>query len=100
LKFFYAADYFQLLDLQDFIMKIIKNDYVENYSPELLSCQVGRAAIMTCATSYGLTVADHVITAQQNLDIANYIIRFHNGILVRKHKKNYEISSNLIDFII
>ncbi|RIA87101.1 BTB/POZ protein [Glomus cerebriforme] len=38
---FYAADYFQLPDLQNFIMKILKitleNDYIENYSPELLS---------------------------------------------------------------
>src|SRR6185437_13856923 len=38
---FYAADYFQLPDFQDFIMKILKNtlekNYVENYSPELLS---------------------------------------------------------------
>src|SRR2546421_175146 len=37
----YVADYFQLLDLQDFIMKAFKNnlkrDYAENYSPELLS---------------------------------------------------------------
>jgi hypothetical protein len=35
---FYAADYFQLPELQDFIMNIIKNtNYAENYSPELLS---------------------------------------------------------------
>src|SRR3954469_3280575 len=38
---FYAADYFQLPGLQDFIMKVVKNtlekDYVENDSPELLS---------------------------------------------------------------
>src|SRR5436190_18504312 len=32
---FHAADYFQLLDLQDFIMKTIKN--TGNYLPELLS---------------------------------------------------------------
>src|ERR1043166_9588479 len=38
---FYAASYFQLLDLQDFIMETVKNtleeNYPENYSPELLS---------------------------------------------------------------
>ncbi|GES97591.1 hypothetical protein GLOIN_2v1601094 [Rhizophagus clarus] len=35
---FYAADYFQLPDLQDFIMKTFKNkNNTENYSPELLS---------------------------------------------------------------
>jgi hypothetical protein len=35
---FYAADYFQLSNLQEIIMEIIKNaDYMENYSPELLS---------------------------------------------------------------
>ncbi|CAB5356880.1 unnamed protein product [Rhizophagus irregularis] len=35
---FYAADYFQLPDLQDFIMKTLKNtNFVKNYSPELLS---------------------------------------------------------------
>ena len=36
---FYAADYFLLSDLQDFIMKTIKNSdyYITNYSPELLS---------------------------------------------------------------
>src|SRR5436190_1578830 len=38
---FYAAEYFQLPDLQDFIMKtfknILKKDCTENYSPELLS---------------------------------------------------------------
>jgi hypothetical protein len=35
---FYAANYFQLLDLQDFIIKIVKNKLeTENYSPELLS---------------------------------------------------------------
>jgi hypothetical protein len=38
---YYASDYFQLLDLQDFIIKTIKNNlkknYTENYSPELLS---------------------------------------------------------------
>ncbi|RGB33992.1 hypothetical protein C1646_703234 [Rhizophagus diaphanus] len=38
---YYAADYFQLLDLQEFIMRIIKiffkNNYTTNYSPELLS---------------------------------------------------------------
>jgi hypothetical protein len=38
---FYAADYFQLPDLQDFIMIVFKNtmerNYTENYSPELLS---------------------------------------------------------------
>ena len=32
---FYAADYFQLSGLQDCIVKIIKNNYLENYSPEL-----------------------------------------------------------------
>src|SRR6266536_186001 len=34
---FYAADYFQLPDLQDFIMKTLKKNCTENYSPELLS---------------------------------------------------------------
>ncbi|CAG8594125.1 uncharacterized protein OCT59_000975 [Rhizophagus irregularis] len=38
---YYAADYFQLLDLQEFIMKTIKNffknNFTKNYSPELLS---------------------------------------------------------------
>ncbi|RGB33983.1 hypothetical protein C1646_668899 [Rhizophagus diaphanus] len=35
---FYAADYFQLLDLQDCITKIVKNtNLVKNFSPELLS---------------------------------------------------------------
>src|SRR5436190_2545555 len=38
---FYAADYFQLLNVQDFIMKTVKmslkRNRTENYSPELLS---------------------------------------------------------------
>ncbi|RIA81193.1 concanavalin A-like lectin/glucanase domain-containing protein [Glomus cerebriforme] len=35
---FYAADYFQLLDLQELIIKIVKEKKnTENYSPELLS---------------------------------------------------------------
>ncbi|RGB33995.1 hypothetical protein C1646_668909 [Rhizophagus diaphanus] len=36
---FYAADYFQLLDLQDFILKTVKNstNFAKNYLPELLS---------------------------------------------------------------
>ncbi|CAB5182497.1 unnamed protein product [Rhizophagus irregularis] len=35
---YYAADNFKLPSLQEFIMNIIKNaDYLENYSPELLS---------------------------------------------------------------
>src|SRR5436309_466374 len=38
---FYAADYFQLPDLQDLIIKTVKNNLkrsnTENYSPELLS---------------------------------------------------------------
>ncbi|RGB33783.1 hypothetical protein C1646_703691, partial [Rhizophagus diaphanus] len=34
---YYAADYFQLLDLQKFIIKTIKNNFTKNYSPELLS---------------------------------------------------------------
>src|ERR1044071_8140714 len=35
---FHAADYFQLPDLQDFILETVKNtNYTENYSPELLS---------------------------------------------------------------
>ncbi|GBB90587.1 hypothetical protein RclHR1_01760011 [Rhizophagus clarus] len=35
---FYAADYFQLSDLQDCITKIVKNsNLINNYSPELLS---------------------------------------------------------------
>ncbi|RGB37164.1 hypothetical protein C1646_757217 [Rhizophagus diaphanus] len=35
---FYAADYFQLSDLQDFIMKTIKStNFVKDYSPELLT---------------------------------------------------------------
>src|SRR5437763_14130791 len=35
---FYAADYFQLPDLQDFIMKAVKNtNLTQNYSPELLT---------------------------------------------------------------
>src|SRR5205814_1104838 len=38
---FYAADYFQLPDLQDFIMKTLKNtlkkNHTENYSTKLLS---------------------------------------------------------------
>ena len=35
---FNAANHFQLSDLQDFIIKTVKNtDYAENYSPELLS---------------------------------------------------------------
>ncbi|CAB5356816.1 unnamed protein product [Rhizophagus irregularis] len=43
---FYAADYFQLQDLQDFIMKSFKNTLekksTENYSPELLSKFAGK----------------------------------------------------------
>ncbi|CAB5356810.1 unnamed protein product [Rhizophagus irregularis] len=43
---FYAADYFQLQDLQDFIMKGFKNilekKSTENYSPELLSKFAGK----------------------------------------------------------
>ncbi|CAG8745920.1 uncharacterized protein OCT59_000943 [Rhizophagus irregularis] len=43
---FYAADYFQLQDLQDFIMKGFKNTLekksTENYSPELLSKFAGK----------------------------------------------------------
>src|SRR3954451_4904678 len=38
---FYAADYFQLLNLQDFIIRTVKNLFeknsLENYSPEFLS---------------------------------------------------------------
>ncbi|CAB5356741.1 unnamed protein product [Rhizophagus irregularis] len=36
---FYAADYFQLSDLQDFILKTVKNstNFAKNYSPELLT---------------------------------------------------------------
>ncbi|RIA82663.1 hypothetical protein C1645_835026 [Glomus cerebriforme] len=38
---FFAADYFQLSNLQDFIIKFLKNiskkDYTDNYIPELLS---------------------------------------------------------------
>ncbi|RIA86685.1 hypothetical protein C1645_828912 [Glomus cerebriforme] len=35
---FYAADYFKLPDIQEFIVKTIKNNNsIENYSPELLS---------------------------------------------------------------
>ncbi|CAB4403530.1 unnamed protein product [Rhizophagus irregularis] len=35
---FYAADYFHLSDLQDFILKTVKNtNFAKNYSPELLS---------------------------------------------------------------
>ncbi|CAG8465665.1 17545_t:CDS:2 [Rhizophagus irregularis] len=41
IEIFYAADYFQLTELQNFIMKTFKNtlkkNYTENYSPELLS---------------------------------------------------------------
>ncbi|EXX76627.1 hypothetical protein RirG_031350 [Rhizophagus irregularis DAOM 197198w] len=47
---FYVADYFQLLNLQDFIMKtfknILKKNYTENYSPELLSKFVERMPLM------------------------------------------------------
>ncbi|CAB4403566.1 unnamed protein product [Rhizophagus irregularis] len=43
---FYAADYFQLPDLQDLIIKVFKNSlekhYLENYSPELLSKFAGK----------------------------------------------------------
>ncbi|CAG8465735.1 17550_t:CDS:2 [Rhizophagus irregularis] len=40
---FYAADYFQLPDLQDFIMKTLKNtNFAKNYSPELLSKVSGK----------------------------------------------------------
>jgi hypothetical protein len=43
---FYAADYFQLPDLQDVIMKTFKNileeNSIENYSPELLSKFAGK----------------------------------------------------------
>src|SRR6266516_1690928 len=46
---FYAADYFQLPDLQDFIMKTFKNtlekNHVENYSPELLSKAVDKTTL-------------------------------------------------------
>jgi hypothetical protein len=34
---FYAADYFQLQDLQDLIMKTVNTKLAKNYSPELLS---------------------------------------------------------------
>ncbi|CAB5189685.1 unnamed protein product [Rhizophagus irregularis] len=47
---FYVADYFQLLNLQDFIIKafknILKKNYTENYSPELLSKFVERMPLM------------------------------------------------------
>ncbi|CAB5188871.1 unnamed protein product [Rhizophagus irregularis] len=41
IEIFYAADYFQLTELQNFVMKTFKNtlekNSIENYSPELLS---------------------------------------------------------------
>ncbi|CAB5189686.1 unnamed protein product [Rhizophagus irregularis] len=47
---FYVADYFQLLNLQGFIMKtfknILKKNYTEDYSPELLSKFVERMPLM------------------------------------------------------
>ncbi|GBB99057.1 hypothetical protein RclHR1_03400009 [Rhizophagus clarus] len=44
---FYAADYFQLSDLQDFITKTIKNiNFAKKYAPELLS-KVSEATLTT-----------------------------------------------------
>jgi hypothetical protein len=45
---YYAADYFQLFDLKNIIVKIVKNvlDYRENYSPELLSKVVETMPLM------------------------------------------------------
>ncbi|GET60912.1 hypothetical protein GLOIN_2v1523715 [Rhizophagus irregularis DAOM 181602=DAOM 197198] len=47
---FYAADYFQLPDLQDFIIKVIKNslekNHSENFLPELLSKFVGEILLL------------------------------------------------------
>src|SRR6266496_4009781 len=46
---FYAADYFQLSELQDFIMKtfknILKKNCTESYSPELLSKFAGKISL-------------------------------------------------------
>ena len=82
---FHAADFFQLPDLQDFIMKTVKKaNYVKNYSPELLSKV---ADIMPLSDNNNLLVEAAAIIPLNNIEFDRLSIKGLQYLLSCTHGK-------------
>ncbi|RGB30447.1 hypothetical protein C1646_671684 [Rhizophagus diaphanus] len=85
---FYAADYFQLSDLQDFITKMVKNtNIVKNYLPELLSKITEKTPLMEDNIFLNLVVETLAITSLNNIEFGRLSITGLKCLLSITHEK-------------
>ncbi|EXX74116.1 hypothetical protein RirG_054110 [Rhizophagus irregularis DAOM 197198w] len=85
---FYAADYFQLSDLQDFITKTVKNtNLVKNYSPELLSKITEKTPLAKDNIFLNLLVETVAIMSLNNIEFGRLSITGLKCLLSITHEK-------------
>jgi hypothetical protein len=85
---FYAADYFQLSDLQNFIMKTVKNtNLVKNYSPELLSKFLEKMPLTEDNVLLNLLVETISVTPLSNIEFGRLSITGLKYLLSITHVK-------------
>ncbi|CAB5189670.1 unnamed protein product [Rhizophagus irregularis] len=85
---FYAADYFQLSDLQDFITKTVKNtNLVKNYSPELLSRITEKIPLAEDNIFLNLLVETVAIMSLNNIEFGRLSITGLKCLLSITHEK-------------
>ncbi|GES97612.1 hypothetical protein GLOIN_2v1523542 [Rhizophagus clarus] len=82
---YYAADYIQLPDLQDFILKTIKN--TENYSPELLSKAVDTTPLSEENILLNLLVKEVATIPLYNIEFGRLSITALEYLLSCTHEK-------------
>jgi hypothetical protein len=84
---FYAADYFQLLDLQDFIMKTVNTNLAKNYSPELLSKISEKTSLTEDDILLNLLVETMAIIPLNNIEFGRLSIAGLQYFLSLTHEK-------------
>ncbi|CAB5189667.1 unnamed protein product [Rhizophagus irregularis] len=85
---FYAADYFQLSDLQYFITKTVKNtNLVKNYSPELLSKVTEKIPLAEDNIFLNLLVETVAIMSLNNIEFGRLSITGLKCLLSITHEK-------------
>jgi hypothetical protein len=85
---FHAADYFQLPDLQDFIMKTFTKNFTENYSPELLSKIVDKMPLSEDNDLINLLIEAVSVIPLNTIEFGRLSISALQYLLSCTHEKN------------
>ncbi|RGB37190.1 hypothetical protein C1646_757242 [Rhizophagus diaphanus] len=93
----YAADYFQLLELQDFILTTLKNtlrkNYTDNYSPELFSKVVEIVPLTEDNILLNLLVESVAIIPLNTIEFGRLSIAGLKYLLFRTHEKEISFAT-------